>query len=263
MDTQAILRDQMAEMAIDILQATDDGDKLSPSDLKLVELAVNDMLNAAGIERFRQLHEDATKLAGYTVPFLFDIEHLTIDHDRIIRWKGVAVEHFDHGVWRESGWQERMRADAAEVAAACRQVESEGIQPTTASVLTRRDSTAETAVPPEKRVDAESKPAQPPPTAPFLDQAVQTLTRGKPLPLNTLYWGENDSHEFWESEDHELLILRVYAQSWWSVLRHQLFQFPIQSADEAAVRLNVTLCRDKLWKRNTRGTFALVESEAD
>ncbi len=251
MDTQAISRDQMTEMAIAILQATNDGDKLSPTDLKLVELAVNDMLNPVGIESFRQLHRNATKPEGYTAPFLFGIEHLTIDHDRVIRWKGVAVEQFDHSVWRESGWQDRMRSDAAGVAATCRQLEAEGIQPTTASVLARWDATAK------------SKPDKQQPATPARGQVTDAPPPPKPLPLNTLYWGENDSHEFWESEDHELLILRVYAQSWWSVLRRQLFQFPSQSAEEAAARLNVTLCPDKLWKRNAEGTFALEDRETD
>ncbi len=251
MDTQAISRDQMAEMTIAILQATDDGDKLSPSDLVLVELAVNDMLNPDGIEAFRQLHHNATKTKGYTVPFLFNIEHLTIDHDRFILWKGIVVEHFDHGVWRKPGWEERMRDDAEEVAATCRLLESKGVEPSTATVLAQRDSAAESETPQEK------------PATPATDQATEAAPRTEALPLNTLYWGENDSHEFWESEDHELLILRLYADTWWSVLRRQLFQFPSQSAEEAAVRLSVTLSAEKLWKRSAEGVFTLADREAD
>jgi hypothetical protein len=124
---------EIAEMVIAILRATDDGNDLDPVDLKFVELAINDNLNANGLGRLHALHENATKPEGYTVPWLFGIEHLTIDLDRNIRWKGVAVEHFDHGVWERPGWREQMRADAEAVAIRCRELEAAGIQPTLAT----------------------------------------------------------------------------------------------------------------------------------
>jgi hypothetical protein len=37
------------------------------------------------------------------------------------------------------------------------------------------------------------------------------------IPGKALYWGDNDAHEFWESEDHELLILRNHQESFYSV----------------------------------------------
>jgi hypothetical protein len=123
-------REQVTEMAIAILQSTRDGDRLAPADLALVELAINNKLSREGDARFEELYENATKPAGYTVPYLFGIEHLTMDHDHSILWKGVAVEQFDHGVWRQPGWQEKMRADARKVAARCRELEAEGNQPT-------------------------------------------------------------------------------------------------------------------------------------
>lgn len=67
MKMKRISQGRITEMAIAILEATSDGDKLSPSDLKLVELSVNGMLDSDGIVRFRQLHENATKPEGYTV----------------------------------------------------------------------------------------------------------------------------------------------------------------------------------------------------
>ncbi len=127
-------QDRITEMAIAVLRATDDGNGLAPADLAFVELALNRGLNAAGLVRFVELHDNATKHGGYTAPWLFGIEHLTIDHHRHILWKGVAVEHFDHGVWQRPGWRERMRADAEAIAARCRQLEAEGIQPTMATV---------------------------------------------------------------------------------------------------------------------------------
>ena len=127
-------QDEIAEMAIAILRATDDGDRLAPVDLKLVELAVNRNLSACGLIRFHALHENAAKPEGYTAPWLFGIEHLTIDADRTICWKGVAVEHFDHGVWQRPGWRERMRADAGAIAIRCGELEAEGVQPTLETV---------------------------------------------------------------------------------------------------------------------------------
>ena len=38
----------LAEIAIDILQRTDDGDDLDPRDVKLLEMAVNVFLNEKG-----------------------------------------------------------------------------------------------------------------------------------------------------------------------------------------------------------------------
>lgn len=133
-----LTRDQITDMAIAILRATKDGDMLAPHHLKLVELAVNNMLNEDGLALFHALHSNATKAGGYTTPFLFGIENLTIDHHGVVRWRGIAVEQFDHAVWRQPGWHERMLADAQEVAARCRSLEAKGIRPTAPLVLQSR-----------------------------------------------------------------------------------------------------------------------------
>lgn len=127
-------QDQISEMAIAILRATQDGDQLVPDDLALVELAVNRRLNARGQNYFVELHRNAPKPGGYTPPWLFGIEHLTIDVYRWVRWKGIAVENFEHATFQRSGWRERMREDAEAVAARCRQLEAEGIEPSMATV---------------------------------------------------------------------------------------------------------------------------------
>jgi len=129
------MRDQISEMAISILRTTNDGDRLAPQDLKLVELAVNGMLDDSGEALFQALYLNATKPGGYTAPYLFGIENLTIDHYGVIRWRSTPVEHFDHAVWKKPGWRDRMRKDAESVAAACRGLEAKGIQPTAPLVL--------------------------------------------------------------------------------------------------------------------------------
>ncbi|WP_188555383.1 hypothetical protein [Edaphobacter dinghuensis] len=130
-----LTRDQVAEMAIAILRATHDGDTLAPQHLKLVELAVNNRLDEAGITLFQALYDNATKREGYTAPFLFGIEHLTIDQNGVIRWRSTVVEHFDHAVWRTPGWRQRMRTAAEEVASRCRALEAKGLQPTARLLL--------------------------------------------------------------------------------------------------------------------------------
>jgi hypothetical protein len=133
-----LTKDQIIEMALAILRATKDGDMLAPHHLKLVELAVNNMLNQEGLAAFHALYGNATKAGGYTTPFLFGIENLTIDHHGVVRWRGTAVEQFDHAVWKQPGWRERMLRDAQEVAARCQSLEAKGIQPTVPLLLQSR-----------------------------------------------------------------------------------------------------------------------------
>ena len=123
------------ELACDILRATKDGEELAPPDLKLVELAVNGHLNTTGEAAFMDLHRNATKPAGYTVPWFLGIEHMTRDHQRHIYWKGVRIEHYDHDFWRQDGWRERMKADAEALAAHCLALEGQGITPTWQNVI--------------------------------------------------------------------------------------------------------------------------------
>ena len=54
------------------------------------------------------------------------------------------------------------------------------------------------------------------------------------MPTKLIYRGENDFHEFWESEDHELLILRVYQEEAWTSQRHYCFLFASDAAQQAA-----------------------------
>jgi hypothetical protein len=120
----------ICDLACEIIAATKDGAELAPPDLKLVELAVNGFLNRDCEAKFMELHHNATKPEGYTVPWFLGIEHMTRDHERYIYWKGVRIEHFDHDHWRQDGWRERMKAAAEELAARCRSLEASGDTPT-------------------------------------------------------------------------------------------------------------------------------------
>lgn len=84
------MKENTCDKAIAILQATSDGDKLDPLDLKLVESAVNGFLSEEGIKVFNQFHE--TIVAGkYKDPWFHGIENMTIDHVGYVYWKGVII----------------------------------------------------------------------------------------------------------------------------------------------------------------------------
>jgi len=68
------------------------------------------------------------------------------------------------------------------------------------------------------------------------------------METKTLYWGKNQVHEFWESEDHELLLLRNYPERHWTAHQNRGFLFVSDSAESAARRLKVVLSPDRVWK---------------
>ncbi len=108
------------DQAIEILGATNDGDDLAPEHLKLVELVVNGWVNEAGEVAFQELYESVK--AGYKKPWLHGIEHLTIDHEGYVYWKGQQVEHYTLG-WHRS---EEAAEAARELADRCRRLEAAG-----------------------------------------------------------------------------------------------------------------------------------------
>lgn len=121
----------IADKCIEILQLTRDGDDLDPKHLKLVELAVNNMLNSTGVQHLEELLQQVRK--GYVKPWFHNVEHLTRNHEGYVLWKGAAVEHFSA---RYAASEEA--ADAArELARRCMILEGKGIIPDTNSVIWR------------------------------------------------------------------------------------------------------------------------------
>jgi hypothetical protein len=116
------MKENTCDKAIEILQATSDGDKLAPLDLKLVENAVNGVLNEEGIKVFNQLHE--TIAAGkYKQPWFHGIENMTIDHVGYVYWKGEIVEHYEQP-W---AYSKDAKENAQELKRRCEILESKGI----------------------------------------------------------------------------------------------------------------------------------------
>jgi hypothetical protein len=118
------------DKAIAILQATSDGDKLDPLDLKLVESAVNGFLTAEGIEAFNKLHK--TVAAGeYKQPWFHGIENMTIDVVGFIYWKGAKVEHYEQP-W---AYSKEAKENAQELKRRCDILESKSILPNITIVI--------------------------------------------------------------------------------------------------------------------------------
>ena len=117
------------DMAITILQKTNDGDDLAPEHLYLLQEAVNGHLNTAGENAFSQLYNSV--LEGYKKPWLHGIEHLTIDHGGYVYWKGKKVEHYNFP-W---AYSKPARVEALEIARRCGILEGKGIEPTCISVV--------------------------------------------------------------------------------------------------------------------------------
>lgn len=122
---------ERSNLAIEILQKTNDGDDLDPQDLKLVEMAVNGFLTEAGYQAFNELHQKVLK--GYTKPWFHDIEHMTRDHVGYIYWKGHRVEHYD-SPW---AYSQGAKKQAEELARRCRILESEGQELTVSTAVMR------------------------------------------------------------------------------------------------------------------------------
>lgn len=117
------------EMACQILSKTNDGNDLDPNHLKLVEMAVNGILNDKGKELFTELHKQVT-VTGYTKPWFKGVEHVTVDHEWYVYWKGVHVEHFTLSI-TDNDWKK----DTEELAATCREMEKKGLKVNASSYL--------------------------------------------------------------------------------------------------------------------------------
>lgn len=115
--------------ALEIIQATNDGDDLDPPHLKLVELAVNGLLNQTGKAAFAELLTHVR--AGYVKPYLHGAEHITRDHDGYIYWKGKhRIEHFSSAYVHSDPAKKYVR----QLAEACTALEAKGVIPTFAAI---------------------------------------------------------------------------------------------------------------------------------
>ncbi|MDO8725105.1 MAG: hypothetical protein Q7J35_03435 [Candidatus Methanoperedens sp.] len=109
------------DKAIVVLEKTRDGDDLDPKLLGLVELAVNGNLNNMGKDAFEGLYLEVTN-GTYKRPWFHDVEHMVIDHEGFVYWKGNKVEHFTLR-W---AYSDSARKQAVELGRQCKILETKG-----------------------------------------------------------------------------------------------------------------------------------------
>jgi len=76
-------------------------------------------------------------------------------------------------------------------------------------------------------------------------------------PQIKLYHGTNVNHEFWQSEDGEILILRVHGENAWSSHRNAGFVACHDSVEEAASGHGAALDTSRAY-REINGKFHLL-----
>lgn len=109
------------EKCLRIIQDTHDGDRLSPEDLRLTELAVNGQLSDRGQEALDRLYEQVVS-GEYDPPQSrsFFNSPLTIKPSGYVYWRDICVEHYSY---RD---RDAERAAARVLAARCVSLEERG-----------------------------------------------------------------------------------------------------------------------------------------
>lgn len=122
------MTNDIADQAIEIIQATNDGEDLDPQHLKLVELAVNGFLNDTAKAAFHALFENVR--SGYVKPWFHGVQNITRDHQGYIYWKAHRIEHFSQAY----AHSDEARLYTQKLARACLVLESKGITPSFANI---------------------------------------------------------------------------------------------------------------------------------
>ena len=118
------------DKAIVILEKTRDGDELDPKLLGLLELAVNGHLNNVGKDAFEGLYLEVVK-GIYKRSWFHGVEHLVIDHEGYVYWKGNKVEHFT----LRFAYKDSAKKQAIELGRRCKILEDKGIVPSTGNAV--------------------------------------------------------------------------------------------------------------------------------
>lgn len=131
MDPRQVEVDQV----LTVIHKTNDGDDLSPRDLKLSELVVNygrAALTEAARARWDQVVREVEG-GQYVKPWLHAVEHLTKDHDGYVSWRGRIVEHYSFQD------EEREAAASRRLGECCRFLEAQKRPVTSAEVMKAYD----------------------------------------------------------------------------------------------------------------------------
>jgi hypothetical protein len=118
------------DKTIVILEKTRDGDDLDPKLLGLVELAVNGHLNNVGKDAFEGLYKEII-CEIYKRPWFHGVEHMVIDHEGFVYWKGNKVENFTLRL----AYQDSAKKQAIELGRRCKILEGKGTVPSTCNAV--------------------------------------------------------------------------------------------------------------------------------
>ena len=110
------------EKVLEIIQKTNDGNELAPHHLKLTENAVNGFLNEKGLKALDELYNQVQN--GYKKPWFQGVEHITIDNEWYVYWKGVQVEHYTLSAMLP----EKQKKEAEELSLMCQWMEKNDIE---------------------------------------------------------------------------------------------------------------------------------------
>lgn len=126
-----------SEKAITILQGTNDGNLLTPTDLLLVQNMVN--ANVFGVSEemeiaFEELFQNV--MNGYRPVWFHGVEHLTIDHEGFVSWRGHHIEHFNFSY----AYTDRAAKYCLELEQRCKKLEAEGKPVNTTTVVWQWES---------------------------------------------------------------------------------------------------------------------------
>tara|TARA_B100001741_G_C16422097_1_gene536753 strand:+ start:377 stop:754 length:378 start_codon:yes stop_codon:yes gene_type:complete len=97
-------------LAIEVLQMSNDGDDLSSKDLAVTELAVNNNLSEQGEVYLIQMHTKLKK-GTYARSWFHGVEHVTQDPEGYVYWKDKQIEHFSYSDGKEEAEATRKFAE--------------------------------------------------------------------------------------------------------------------------------------------------------
>lgn len=124
-----------ADQAIAILQGTQDGDMLDPSDLRLLQEVVNSRgasLSEQGVLYWNDLHAKVAS-GQYQKRWFCGVEHLKQDTQGYVSWKDVRIEHYSYQIHDH----DEMVDSARRLGAICLALEAEGIKVNSTNVMAK------------------------------------------------------------------------------------------------------------------------------
>lgn len=110
----------LIDVCCNVLKLSDDGEDLSPRDLKFIENVVNYGCSEEG-EIYLYEMEKKLENKTYAKNWAYDVEDLTQDHEGYIYYKGIHVEHYSHSNY------DNARKDALELRDRCKTLEKNNI----------------------------------------------------------------------------------------------------------------------------------------